>query len=347
MKKGLKMKLIDLKNIDFPTKKDEDFRKIDISKLLENEYNKVKEYKLDFNTIDKSFQTENELVKINKQLESKTYELKIIKSQEEPIVIVHTLKEDNTLYTNDLHITVEKGIEVSIVEFFVSSCKNSFYSINRDFHIKDNGVLNYIKYQDINETNNMICNTIIDLEEEATINSSAFEMGDGINLNIYDTNLDKKGSSLNLYGLVSLKDKANSSTIFNTTHNEQETYSDIKYKHSLRDSSKAVYEAKSKVNEKGIKTKVFQSSDTILLSDEATIFAKPHLEISIDELEASHAATTGSLDKNQLHYLQTRGIPKNEAFEILLKAFENEIFDTITNQKAKELVKDFKRGDYV
>lgn len=164
-----------------------------------------------------------------------------------------------------------------------------------------------------------------------------FEIGDGINLNLYNTNLNEEDSKYNLFGLVRLKNSANSSSIFNTLHNTKNALSNIKYKHSLHDKSKAVYEAKSIVNQKALNSKVFQASNTILLSNDATIFAKPHLEISIDELEASHAATTGGLDKDQLHYLQTRGIPKDMAFGMLLKAFENEIFDTIVNEKAKEL----------
>ncbi len=341
------MRPIDLKNINFPTKKDEEFRKINLSKLLENEYKKTKEYTLDFNSVEKSFKSENQFLKINEQLETKTYELKIEESKTEPIVIVHNLKEDDTIYSNSLNIVLEKDVEATVVEVFISNCKNSFYSVNRSLELKNNATLNYIKYQDILESNKMIYNQIIALDKNSKLNSTSFELGDGENLNIYETTLSKENSSLNLCGLVRLKNSANSSSIFDTLHSAKNTFSNIKYKHSLHDFSKAVYEAKSKVNEKAKNAKVLQSSNTILLSNEATIFAKPHLEISIDELEASHAATTGGLDEDQLYYLQTRGIPKDVAFEMLLKAFENEIFDTINNQKAKELIQDFKRSDYV
>ena len=72
--------------------------------------------------------------------------------------------------------------------------------------------------------------------------------------------------------------------------------------------------------------KAFQNCNTILLSDDATIFAQPHLEIYIDELEASHGTTTGTLNKEQLLYLQSRGISKDKAYDmLLLKAFESSI----------------------
>ena len=94
-------------------------------------------------------------------------------------------------------------------------------------------------------------------------------------------------------------------------------------------------------------SKAFQNCNTILLSDDATIFAQPHLEILIDELEASHGTTTGTLNKEQLLYLQSRGISKNEAYEMLLSAFENKIVDNIKDEIIKEFIKTYKREKYV
>ncbi len=76
-------------------------------------------------------------------------------------------------------------------------------------------------------------------------------------------------------------------------------------------------------------------------------FARPHLEINIDELEASHGATTGSLNKDELLYLCSRGIPKDTAYNMLLEAFENEVYDNIQDLKIKDFLKSFKKDDYV
>ena len=77
------------------------------------------------------------------------------------------------------------------------------------------------------------------------------------------------------------------------------------------------------------------------------IFAQPHLEINIDELEASHGATTGTLDKEQLLYLESRGIPKELAYDILLKAFEEKIANNIKDEIIKEFIETYERSKYV
>lgn len=343
------MKLIDLKNIDFPTKKDEEFRKIDLSSLYEYSFKDKKEYiiNLDLLKKEKELSTNNELYKINQNLDSKSYELCISKNTKEPIIIVHVLKDDDIINTNTLNIKVEENVKASVIEVFLSNCKNNFYSVNRVFEVKKNANLNYFKYQDIKQSNSLIINTIIDLKDKASIEHNNFELGDGFNLSIYETSLDNIESKLNINGLVRLYKKAHSSSIFNILHNNKSSFSSINYKHSLHDNSKAVFEAKSIVNENGNFSKVLQKSNTILLSDDATIFAKPHLEISIDELEASHGATVGSLNKEQLLYLCSRGIEETKAYGMLLKAFENEIYDNIKDERIKEFIKNFKRSNYV
>lgn len=59
----------------------------------------------------------------------------------------------------------------------------------------------------------------------------------------------------------------------------------------------------------------------LLLEDGAQVFAKPELEIYADDVECAHGNTNGSLDENQLFYLQQRGIPLAQARAMLTEAF--------------------------
>ncbi len=343
------MKLIDLKNINFPNKKDEEFRKIDLNTLLQYDFKYNNNYVIDLDTRknNKDISTNNELYKINQNLNSLNYELVIKENTKKPIIIIHNLKQDDILYTNTLDIKVEKNIEASIIEVFLSNCTNTLYSLNRSFELEKNSKLQYFKYQDIKQTNSLITNTILNLKTSSSIEYTNYEIGDGFNLNIYETVLNKQKVNLNINALVRLYKNSTSASIFNTIHNAKHCLSSINYKHSLHENSKAIFEAKTLVNNSANFSKVLQNSNTILLSDDATIFAKPHLEISIDELEASHSATTGSLNQEELLYLCSRGIPKTKAYNMLLKAFENEIFDNIQDKKIQDFIKNFKRSDYV
>lgn len=266
----------------------------------------------------------------------------IDKNTNEPLVIIYDLRK---LQLTSLTIEIKEDVKASIVEVFFNGDKN--YEFKRVFEIKKNAKLEYLKYQDINKEASVSFDTVSNLEKNAFLNMTNLELGLGNNENYFTSKLNFESSDLNINGLVKLYDETSSSSVFNTIHDEKETRSDIKYKHSLHDKSKAVFEAKSVVNEEALGSKVHQNTNTILLSEDAVIFARPHLEINIDELEASHGATTGSLDKEQLLYLQARGIQRDKANEMLLKAFENEIYDSIQDLKIKEFVENFKKDDYV
>ena len=50
-----------------------------------------------------------------------------------------------------------------------------------------------------------------------------------------------------------------------------------------------------------------------------------------DDVQCSHGSTTGKIDNDALFYLRSRGINFNEAKQILLNAFLNDIVDNVKN----------------
>ena len=77
------------------------------------------------------------------------------------------------------------------------------------------------------------------------------------------------------------------------------------------------------------KTDGEQSLKGIMLSRTATINAKPELEIFADDVKCAHGATVGELDKAALFYLESRGVPPEEATALLTHAFVADALDRI------------------
>jgi Fe-S cluster assembly protein SufD len=61
--------------------------------------------------------------------------------------------------------------------------------------------------------------------------------------------------------------------------------------------------------------------DALLLSRNAYIDAIPALEIETNDVSAAHAATVGSLDEEELFYVQSRGIARGRAERMIALAF--------------------------
>jgi Fe-S cluster assembly protein SufD len=84
------------------------------------------------------------------------------------------------------------------------------------------------------------------------------------------------------------------------------------------------------------KTDGEQSLKGIMLSRTATINAKPELEIFADDVKCAHGATVGELDRAALFYLQSRGVPPDEARGLLTRAFVADALDRVGEEAVRE-----------
>jgi Fe-S cluster assembly protein SufD len=72
-------------------------------------------------------------------------------------------------------------------------------------------------------------------------------------------------------------------------------------------------------------TNAFQLNQNLLLSSAAEIDTKPELQIDADDVKCSHGAAIGQLDADQIFYLQSRGLTKEEAQALLCAAFADDV----------------------
>ncbi len=78
----------------------------------------------------------------------------------------------------------------------------------------------------------------------------------------------------------------------------------------------------------GIET--YESNRNLVLTDGCHADSVPNLEIETGEIAgAGHASTTGRFDDLQLFYLQSRGIPEDEARRLVVHGFFNDIIRKI------------------
>jgi len=60
------------------------------------------------------------------------------------------------------------------------------------------------------------------------------------------------------------------------------------------------------------------------------------LKIYHDDVECTHGNTVGELDKEQMFYLTSRGIPQDTAREMLTRSFAKELFMPLPEGPAKK-----------
>jgi Fe-S cluster assembly protein SufD len=141
----------------------------------------------------------------------------------------------------------------------------------------------------------------------------------------YSLELQQEGAHVDLKGLTHLFDTREAHTNVSISHKAPHCTSSQLFKTLLEDTSASSFQGKIKVDQKAQKTEAFQLNKNLLLDKKARAYCKPNLEIFADDVKASHGATFGHLDEEQLFYLKARGFSEKSAKNILIKGFTEEL----------------------
>ena len=122
------------------------------------------------------------------------------------------------------------------------------------------------------------------------------------------------------------------------THSGKHGSSRQVFKNALFDSSRGGFSGRIIVDEGAVFTDADQSNRNLLLGDDARMTGAPQLEIYCDEVKCSHGATTGQLDERAIFYMQSRGIPRDEARRMLTQTFMGDVVDTISFEVLRQRI---------
>lgn len=114
-------------------------------------------------------------------------------------------------------------------------------------------------------------------------------------------------------------------------HTAPRTQSNVEYKGALQgQGAHTVWVGNVLIRKEAEGITTFESNDNLVLTDGAKADSVPNLEIETGDIEdAGHASTTGRFDDQHLFYLQSRGIPEEEARRLVVHGFFNAIIRRI------------------
>ncbi|QEV17482.1 Fe-S cluster assembly protein SufD [Streptomyces alboniger] len=114
-------------------------------------------------------------------------------------------------------------------------------------------------------------------------------------------------------------------------HNTPHCKSNVVYKGALQgDDAHAVWIGDVLIEAAAEGTDTYEMNRNLVLTDGARVDSVPNLEIETGEIVgAGHASATGRFDDEQLFYLQSRGIPQDEARRLVVRGFFAELVQQI------------------
>lgn len=263
------------------------------------------------------------------------------KTLEHPVYIynITDATADNIFSQPRSLVYINENAEVQLVETFVTlGLQESFTNQVMEIVVEKDARLEYYKIQNDAAHTNQVSTTHIRQTGKSYVHTVTISLNGGIVRNNLNIVLDAERCEAHLYGLYLQNGQShidNHTVVDNVKPN---CFSNELYKGIIDDKATGVFNGKIFVQPQAQKTNAYQSNKNILLSDSATINAKPQLEIFADDVKCSHGCTVGRLNDEGLFYLQSRGIPVKIARSLLLHAFAFDILEHIRPEPIRDYI---------
>lgn len=288
--------------------------------IIENYFNKIA-LKDGITSLNTAFSNEGAFIHIPKN-----------KFVEKPIQIIHfsTGNEASLMFQPRNMIVVDENSQVQIIERHQSLSENKVFTNSvTEIYADKKSIIDYYKIQNDNLQASLIDNTYVNQQRNSIFSMHTFSFGNELVRNNLNISQNDEFIETIIKGVTIIGDKQHIDHNTLIQHNKPNCNSHQDYKGIYDNKSTGVFNGKIIVEKQAQKTNAFQSNNNVLLSDKATINAKPQLEIYADDVKCSHGCTVGQLDKNALFYLKSRGIPEKEATALLMYGFANNILESV------------------
>ncbi len=287
----------------------------------------------------------NPFCSLNNSLYTKGLILIIKKSLTQPLEIHYTQNDANDLQGINLRnfIFVEEEASTQIIEVFHGRHEEKplFFNIQTDCFIDKEAKLEHSRLDKMNNQDTLINQLFAQLDKTAKIHFFSLSLNAGISR--YHSELEQaENSASEIRGLSLLEENKYTDHKVAVVHKGIEGVSRQVYKSFLFDSAKQIFQGFISIEKPAQKSDTSQLSKNFLFGKGAFAMAFPELDISADDVKATHGATVSPFAKNRdlIFYLQSRGIEPFQALHLVLSGLIEEILSCL-QANTKSILKSF------
>ncbi len=251
---------------------------------------------------------------------------------EDPLYMIHVSlpgEAATAVFHPRIVILLEPGARANIVMDFVDGAPGPYFmNALVEAHAGPAAVLQSSVIQSQGAQSLQFINQRGFLSREASWDAVSFVQG-GFSRSETKVRFEEPRARAAFYGLSLLSEKAQAFHHLEADHMAEDCVSRQVYKNILSGSAQAEFTSLVHVFEGAKGSDSEQLDRNLLLSPAARVYSRPQLKIEADEVKASHGAATGQLEKDELFYLQSRGLSRELARYVLIYGFAEEILRKI------------------
>jgi Fe-S cluster assembly protein SufD len=173
-------------------------------------------------------------------------------------------------------------------------------------------------------------------ETYATVDWIEGNIGSRLTKSSVETYLQGDGSETKTVGAFFGHEDQHFDVAARVWHQGEHTTADLVTRGVLDDDARSVYEGVQDVGTDAWDTSSYQRENTLMLSDESEADASPKLIINNHDTEASHSATVGQVDEQEMFYMTSRGVDPQTAEDMLVEGFFTPVLEEVDVDELRE-----------
>jgi len=257
-------------------------------------------------------------------------------------VKVRTRMNSRSLFNYTL-VVAERNAEVTILERQSSGSETEghrYYSGIVEVVADDNASVEYGALQDLSEETYNFQVKRGHASDHATVDFIDGNIGSRLTKTSVETRLLGEGSETRIVGAFFGHDDQHFDLGSRVWHEDEHTTADLVTRGVLDDEARSAYEGVQDVGREAWDTNSYQRENTLMLSDDSEADASPKLIINNHDTEASHSATVGQVDAQDLFYMTSRGVDEERAKNMLVEGFFVPVLEEVAVDELREDLQD-------
>lgn len=254
---------------------------------------------------------------------------------DDPIVVTYTARTALFPYTL---VLVEAGARCTVIER-VEGAPGSFVCGISEIAAGEGARVVFAADQQLPEDATALFTRGALPEKDAAVSWCVAHLGSHLALDAIDVTIDAPGVDAQINGLFFPRGTQHVDVVSTVSHNAGDSHSHTLIKSAATDSGQARYLGNIRIAPHAQATESALRDDALLLSKRAHIDSVPALEIAANDVKAYHGATVGALDEEQIFYMVSRGIARDDAEKMIALGFFEPVVDRFPTNGLRERIR--------
>ena len=215
---------------------------------------------------------------------------------------------------------------------------HSLYSTVTDIHLAKRSQFTYGGIQNLGNNVINLANKKVILDGDSRITSSQAYFGGGLTRTRLDNVLVGPNASTEDMEVILADNVQRFDMVSDLTHESTSTRGTVMLRGVLMNKSKGIFKGMIRIGKDAEGAEAYLEEHAMLLTKGAMANAIPGLEIETNDVKATHSASVALVEEEEIFYLMSRGLDKDEARKMVVLAFIEPIIRRIPSPNVRHRI---------